>query len=283
MQLFAPAKINLSFRILRRREDGFHEIETLMAPISLEDELTIEPNESGNGLEFSSDDPSLSSGNDNLVVRAARSFFAEINEEPRVQIALQKKIPHGAGLGGGSSDAASTLLGLNQFHGGRVAPARLTNLAAALGSDVPFFLVRSAARCRGRGELVERVEPLPPLPLLLLKPEFGVPTPWAYSRWNDSRELPGVDYAVQKVGELVLENDLERPVFEKHLFLARMKGWLRAQPEVVAALLSGSGSTMFAVLREAAAADELANRARENLDQTLWIRAAQVAGASSPV
>jgi 4-diphosphocytidyl-2-C-methyl-D-erythritol kinase len=283
MQLFAPAKINLSFRILRRREDGFHEIETLMAPISLEDELTIEPNESGNGLEFSSDDPSLSSGNDNLVVRAARSFFAEINEEPRVQIALQKKIPHGAGLGGGSSDAASTLLGLNQFHGGRVAPARLTNLAAALGSDVPFFLVRSAARCRGRGELVERVEPLPPLPLLLLKPEFGVPTPWAYSRWNDSRELPGIDYAVQKVGELVLENDLERPVFEKYLFLARMKGWLRAQPEVVAALLSGSGSTMFAVLREAAAADELANRARENLDQTLWIRAAQVAGASSPV
>jgi 4-diphosphocytidyl-2-C-methyl-D-erythritol kinase len=283
MQLFAPAKINLSFRILRQREDGFHEIETLMAPISLEDELTIEPNESGNGLEFSSDDPSLSSGNDNLVVRAARSFFAEINEEPRVQIALQKKIPHGAGLGGGSSDAASTLLGLNQFHGGRVAPARLTNLAAALGSDVPFFLVRSAARCRGRGELVERVEPLPPLPLLLLKPEFGVPTPWAYSRWNDSRELPGIDYAVQKVGELVLENDLERPVFEKYLFLARMKGWLRAQPEVVAALLSGSGSTMFAVLREAAAADELANRARENLDQTLWIRAAQVAGASSPV
>jgi 4-diphosphocytidyl-2-C-methyl-D-erythritol kinase len=283
MQLFAPAKINLSFRILRRREDGFHEIETLMAPISLEDELTIEPNESGNGLEFSSDDPSLSSGNDNLVVRAARSFFAEINEEPRVQIALQKKIPHGAGLGGGSSDAASTLLGLNQFHGGRVAPARLTNLAAALGSDVPFFLVRSAAHCRGRGELVERVEPLPPLPLLLLKPEFGVPTPWAYSRWNDSRELPGIDYAVQKVGELVLENDLERPVFEKHLFLARMKGWLRAQPEVVAALLSGSGSTMFAVLREAAAADELANRARENLDQTLWIRAAQVAGASLPV
>lgn len=283
MQLFAPAKINLSFRILRRREDGFHEIETLMAPISLQDELTIEPNESGNGLEFASDDPSLPPDEDNLVVRAARSFFAEIKEEPRVRIALQKKIPHGAGLGGGSSDAASTLLGLNQLHGGRVAPARLTSLAAAVGSDVPFFLVGSAARCRGRGELVERIEPLPSLPLLLLKPEFGVPTPWAYSRWNDSRELPGVEYASQKVGELVLENDLERPVFEKHLFLARMKGWLRAQPEVVAALLSGSGSTMFAVLREAGAADGLANRARENLDPALWIRAAQVVGSSTPV
>jgi 4-diphosphocytidyl-2-C-methyl-D-erythritol kinase len=283
MQLFAPAKINLSFRILRRREDDFHEIETLMAPITLHDELTIGPNESGSGIEFSTDDPSLPGGDDNLVVRAARNFFAEIKEEPRVRIKLRKKIPHGAGLGGGSSDAASTLLGLNELHGGRVSPARLTNLAAALGSDVPFFLVQCAARCRGRGEIVEAVEPLPPFSLLLLKPQFGVPTPWAYSRWRDSHELPGIDYAPQKMGELVLENHLERPVFEKHLFLARMKGWLRAQPEVVATLLSGSGSTMFAVLREAAAADGLANRARETLDPALWIRAAQIVGASSPV
>ena len=119
MQLFAPAKINLSFKILRRREDGFHEIETLMAPISLGDELTIEPNESGKGIAFTTDDPTLPPGEDNLVVRAARSFFEAIKEEPRVRIALRKKIPHGAGLGGGSSDAASTLLGLNELHGSR--------------------------------------------------------------------------------------------------------------------------------------------------------------------
>jgi 4-diphosphocytidyl-2-C-methyl-D-erythritol kinase len=276
MQLFAPAKINLSFKILRRREDGFHEIETLMAPISLGDELTIEPNESGNGIDFSTDDSTLPPGEDNLVVRAARSFFAEIGEEPRVQIELRKKIPHGAGLGGGSSDAASILLGLNRLHGERVASVRLTNLAAALGSDVPFFLAQSAARCRGRGEIVEAVEALPPLSLLLLKPEFRVPTPWAYSRWRESRELPGVDYAPQRVGELVFENDLERPVFEKHLFLARMKGWLRAQPEVAAALLSGSGSTMFAVLRDGLASDAVAARARNELDPTLWIYASHL-------
>ncbi|HEX4665272.1 MAG TPA: 4-(cytidine 5'-diphospho)-2-C-methyl-D-erythritol kinase [Chthoniobacterales bacterium] len=271
MQLFAPAKINLSFRILGRRGDGFHEIETLMAPISLHDELTIEPNELGNGLQFSTDDSTLPPAEENLVVRAARSFFAEINEEPRVRIELQKKIPHGAGLGGGSSDAASTLLGLNQLHGSRVPPARLRDLATALGSDVPFFLAQSAARCRGRGEIVEPVEPLPSLSLLLLKPEFGVPTPWAYSRWRDSRELPGVDYAPQKIGELVLANDLERPVFEKHLFLARMKGWLGAQPEVAAALLSGSGSTMFAVLRAPNDAEMLAARAQAELDPRLWV------------
>jgi 4-diphosphocytidyl-2-C-methyl-D-erythritol kinase len=276
MQLFAPAKINLSFKILRRREDRFHEIETLMTPISLRDELTIEPNDSDPGIAFTSDDPSLPAGEDNLVVRAARSFFAEIKEEPRMRIALRKKIPHGAGLGGGSSDAASTLVGLNELHGEALRPVRLTSLAAGIGSDVPFFLARSVAICRGRGEIVEPVGPLPELSLLLLKPEFGVPTPWAYERWRDSRELPGVDYAVQTVGELSLQNDLERPVFEKHLFLARMKGWLREQPEVVAALLSGSGSTMFAVLRDAGGADALANRARAELDPALWSCAAQI-------
>ncbi len=279
MQLLAPAKINLSFKILGRREDGFHEIETLMTPISLADELTIEPNDSSAGLVFSSDDPSLPGGEENLVVRAARSFFAEIKEDPQVRIGLRKKIPHGAGLGGGSSDAASTLLGLNELHGRPLPPVGLTNLAAGIGSDVPFFLARSAAICRGRGEIVDPVDPLPELSLLLLKPEFGVPTPWAYQHWRNAPELPGVDYAAQPVGELSLQNDLERPVFEKHIFLSRMKGWLREQPEVVAALLSGSGSTLFAVLREAAAADGLAKRARKELDPRLWIHAARTVSA----
>jgi 4-diphosphocytidyl-2-C-methyl-D-erythritol kinase len=281
MQLFAPAKINLSFKILGRREDGFHEIETLMAPISLGDELTIQPGKSG--LVFSINDPSLPAGEDNLVVRAARRFFGEVKEEPRVRITLQKKIPHGAGLGGGSSDAASTLLGLNKLYGGPLTPSRLTNLAAGIGSDVPFFLVQSAAWCRGRGEIVEPVAGVPGMPLLLLKPEFGVSTPWGYQRWRESRELPGVGYAAQSVGALSLQNDLERPVFEKHIFLARMKGWLRDQSEVAAALMSGSGSTMFAVLREAAAADALAQRARTELDPALWIRAVIPSAADGSV
>ncbi len=271
MQLFAPAKINLNFRILHRRDDGFHEIETLMALISLGDELSLEPDER---LTFTCDDASLPSGDDNLVLRAARSFFAAIKEEPRVRIELRKRIPHGAGLGGGSSDAASTLLGLNELHGSPLSPDSLTSLAAGIGSDVPFFLARSAAVCRGRGEIVEPAAALTKLPLLLLKPEFGVPTPWAYSRWRDSRELPGIRYAPQSLGELTLVNDLERPVFEKYIFLARMKEWLRAQPEVAAALLSGSGSTVLAVLREENAADAVIARARAELDPLLWACAA---------
>ena len=273
MQLFAPAKINLSFKILRRRDDGFHEIETLMAPISLRDEITIEPNESG--FVFSVDDPSLSAGEDNLVVRAVRSFFADVQEEPRIRISLRKKIPHGAGLGGGSSDAASTLLGLNQLYGDRLPPSSLTNMASGIGSDVPFFLVQGAAWCRGRGEIVQPAA-VPSIPLLLLKPQFEVSTPWAYQQWPGSSELPGVEFAAQAAGQLSLQNDLERPVFEKHVFLAQMKGWLRAQPEVTAALMSGSGSTVFAVLCDSSCADAVAARAREELDPKLWACAVQL-------
>ncbi len=275
MQLFAPAKINLYFKILRRREDGFHEIETIMVPISLWDELTIEPNDSEKGIAFFCDEPGLPASADNLVIRAAHSFFAELKKEPRARIDLRKKIPHGAGLGGGSSDAASTLLGLNQLHGHPLTPARLTTLAAAIGSDVPFFLIESAAVCRGRGEIVQRVAGLRQLPLLLLKPDFGVPTPWAYERWGEARELPGVSYAPQVVGGQSFSNDLERPVFEKYVFLAQMKQWLREQPEVVAALLSGSGSTVFALLRDSAAAEELAKRTRHELDPALWTYACE--------
>jgi 4-diphosphocytidyl-2-C-methyl-D-erythritol kinase len=281
MQLFAPAKINLSLKILGRRPDGFHEIDTLIVPLSLADELTIEPNESGNGLLFSSDDPSLPAGEENLVVRAANRFFSESGVAPNVRIQLQKNIPHGAGLGGGSSDAASTLLGLNQLQGIPLPLARLTSMAAEIGSDVAFFLAQTAARCRGRGEIVEPLAQTPKLELLLCKPEFGVPTPWAYRQWEHSRLLPGVDYAAQAVDGLLLENDLERPVFEKHLFLAQTKRWLRAQAEVAAALLSGSGSTMFAILRPGAAADELEARAKEELDPRLWTCACRTAAAAS--
>ena len=251
MQLLAPAKINLSFEIKGRRADGFHEIETLMAPISLFDRLTIEEDASNrNGVDFSCDDPSLPMGEDNLVVRAAKLFRATTKVNAGFKIALEKKIPHGAGLGGGSSDAASTLLGLNELFGTGLEEKQLMDLAAQLGSDVPFFIVRSAAICRGRGEIVVPTSLAAKLRLLLLKPDFGVPTPWAYGALKNARELPGVEYGAQEFSGVRLVNDLERPVFEKFVLLGYLKTWLRDQPEVGAALMSGSGSTVFALLRE---------------------------------
>jgi 4-diphosphocytidyl-2-C-methyl-D-erythritol kinase len=268
MEVSAPAKINLSLRILDRRPDGFHEIETSIAPISLCDKIDIE--KQGRWIDFQCDDASVPQGDDNLVVRAARAFFEATRLKGGVSINLQKKIPHGAGLGGGSSDAASTLLALNQLFETKLPREALARMAETIGSDVPFFLFESAAICKGRGELVLPFESHECLSILLLKPGFGVPTAWAYSRWKDSRELPNVSYETQKFGDLTLVNDLERPVFEKFVFLAQMKTWLLKQPEVGAALMSGSGSTVFGVLQPNVDVDLVSKRAKAELDPELW-------------
>jgi 4-diphosphocytidyl-2-C-methyl-D-erythritol kinase len=270
MQLFAPAKINLSFEIKGRRADGFHEIETLMTPISLADRLTIETSANEGAVDFSCDDPSLPTGEDNLVVRAVELFREATKTGTGIKIVLEKKIPHGAGLGGGSSDAASTLLGLNELFGTGLSDGDLISLAAQLGSDVPFFMARSAAICRGRGELVSPTSLAGRFHLLLVKPDFGVPTSWAYGKWKESQEIPGVNYARQEFGGVRFVNDLERPVFEKFVLLGQLKTWLRGQPEAGAALMSGSGSTLFAVLQEGADAEKLAARVRADIDPTLW-------------
>jgi 4-diphosphocytidyl-2-C-methyl-D-erythritol kinase len=266
MEEIAPAKVNLFLRVLRRRDDGFHEIETLMAPISLSDSLEIEP---ANDFQFHCDEPKLAS-DDNLVARAARLFFSEINREPRISLTLRKKIPHGAGLGGGSSDAAATLRGLNRFFNAGLSNEKLAGLAAQLGSDVSFFLNGKAAICSGRGEIVRPMAQPASFSLLLLKPEFGVPSAWAYSRWQAPREIAGSIYKPQTFGDITFVNDLERPVFEKFVFLAQIKSWLLQQPEVGAALMSGSGSTIFAVMRTNADADSIAKRAKSELDPELW-------------
>jgi 4-diphosphocytidyl-2-C-methyl-D-erythritol kinase len=271
MQVRAPAKVNLSLRIQHRRPDGFHEIETLMAPISLYDQLTIQRTGEKSGIHFRCDDALLPAGSDNLVVRAAELFFKQTKQEAAVEIILEKQIPHGAGLGGGSSDAAATLLGLNQLFESGLSREELVALAAQIGSDIPFFICQSAAFCRGRGQMVRPTTLAQELSILLLKPGFAVSTSWAYSRWQDSRELPGISYAAQKFADAEFVNDLERPVFEKFVFLAEIKNWLRKQPEVGAALLSGSGATVFAVLKNATGtADELAGRARAELDPEMW-------------
>jgi 4-diphosphocytidyl-2-C-methyl-D-erythritol kinase len=270
MQVFAPAKINLSLKILGRRDDDFHEIETLIVPISLCDEINIDKDDAKDGIEFRCDDPSMPQGDDNLAVRAAKTFLEEARLKSGVAIELKKKIPHGAGLGGGSSDAATTLLALNGLFETKLSAEALAKMGETIGSDVPFFIFESAAICRGRGELVAPMKLPEQLSILLLKPAFAVATEWAYSRWQDSREVPGVSYAVQQFGDQTFVNDLERPVFEKFVFLAQLKMWLLKQPEVSAALMSGSGSTMFAVMRPNADVDLLATRAKSEHDPELW-------------
>jgi 4-diphosphocytidyl-2-C-methyl-D-erythritol kinase len=278
MQVFAPAKINLCLKILGRRDDGFHEIETLIAPISLYDEIRIDKGDAKEGIEFRCGDPSVPKGDENLAVRAAKAFFAATKIDPAVSIKLKKKIPHGAGLGGGSSDAASVLLALNELFETKLPREALAKMAEAIGSDVPFFIFQSAAMCEGRGEVVTPLKLQQRLSILLFKPDFAVPTAWAYSRWQDSREIPGVSYAAQQFAGQTFINDLERPVFEKFVFLAQLKMWLLNQPEVAATLMSGSGSTVFAILRRNVDADLVAKRAKSELDPELWTCACETIG-----
>jgi 4-diphosphocytidyl-2-C-methyl-D-erythritol kinase len=275
LTLPAPAKLNLSLRILGRRDDGFHELDTLMVKLpGLTDRLDFV--ESG-AFTFHCDEPGIPGDGTNLVVKAVRAYESAIGQPCNFSITLKKNIPHGAGLGGGSSDAAVALMGLNQLHNDKLKSAELHEIAASIGSDVPFFLKPGAARCTGRGEILAPAPAPEAWQVLLLKPWFGVATADAYGRWADSKELPGIDYSPQKSADQELVNDLERPVFEKHRFLAELKQWLLARDETSAALLAGSGATVFAVLRDGADAAALARCARHELDPGLWAWHGQIA------
>ncbi len=266
--LAAPAKLNLSLRVVARRDDGFHEIDTLMVKLAgLADTIEFAD---ADGFQFHCDDDEIPCDDSNLVVKAVRAYEAASGIPCRCAISLTKKIPHGAGLAGGSSDAATTLLGLNRMHGYPLGVDALHEIATRLGSDIPFFLTNGAARCTGRGEKIQPVPPPPAVPVLLLKPSFAVATPDAYRRWQSSSEISGIHYAPQKINGLNLFNDLERPVFEKHRFLAELKNWLMDRHETSAALMSGSGATVFAILKDADDASSLAAAARVELDPTLW-------------
>ncbi len=273
MKIEVPAKLNLSLRIKGRREDGFHELETLMVPVpDLHDVLVVEEAEE---FSFGCDEEGVPTDESNLVVKAVRLYERETGERCSYAVRLEKHIPHGAGLGGGSSDAAAMLMVLHALSETKLPMKRLMGLAGELGSDVPFFMMGRACWCRGRGELIEPGE-VEEMDVLLAKPGFGVTTPDAYGRWAGSRELPGVRYEVQRCGNVELVNDLERPVFEKFLYLAELKMWFLKQPEVEGALMSGSGSTAFGVLREGAAAEAVEERLRAEMGQDLWVWSGRV-------
>lgn len=278
MTLLSPAKINLSLRILGKRADGFHDLETRLVRLAFGDTVEIERLGDGQKVAFTCSDPTVPSDESNLALRALRAFESRAGRQSSWRIHLEKRIPHGAGLGGGSSNAATVLRAANELCGAPLSQPQLLELAAQIGSDVPCFLLDSvAADGTGRGEIVTPAEFPHQLPLLLIKPPFPIPTPWAYKRWADSKELPGVLYAPQLCPWGAMVNDLERPVFEKHLLLPSLKTWLLDQGEVHAALMSGSGSTMFAVTHSAAQAADLAEKARAWCGDTSWFQVTHTA------
>lgn len=279
MKLTAPAKVNFHLRVLGRRPDGFHDLETLMVPVSLADEIAVTTSP-GRTKTVVCDNPDVPTGAENLAVRAAEEFFRRTGREFSARITITKRIPMGAGLGGGSSDAAAVLLALDTLLQTRLGVPELERLAATLGSDVPFFIRRQPAWCRGRGEIIDPCGVPDGVPLLLIKPPFGVATPWAYKQWSAGEKGPDGDDPAQDLGWVRVVNDLEGPVFKKFLLLPVMKSWLRGQPEVRAAAMSGSGSTLFAVLREGETGGELEQRVKACFGGTMWTARCHTLGTS---
>ena len=300
--VFAPAKINLFLAVTGRRADGFHDLVSVVAPLAWGDTLWIESGArraesggrradgrrqraeggaglseaatGGEGITLECDEASVPCDEANLVVKAARLFREATGWREPVHFRLEKRIPLGAGLGGGSSDATAALRGLDVLAGHPLAPAALAELAARVGSDCALFLHGAPVVMRGRGE---RVEALPAAAaarlrgrrVLVFKPDFGIGTPWAYQRL--AAEAPaGYVPAADAEGRLaawladssataeqLLGNNLERPAFAKFIALPALLGELRTR-FALAPQLSGSGSACFAFLPDNAPVPEIA-------------------------
>ena len=265
----APAKINLSLRVKGKREDGYHEIDTIMAKLDLADELDFHNSRTTTLL---CEAPGVPTDASNLVIKAIQEFEKSYGRKAKQRITLTKRIPHAAGLGGGSSDAATTLLAVNEILGTAYDYEELAAMAAAVGSDVAFFLNPVLSRCTGRGEKVTPLEPFAQWssPIVLLKPQFGVSTPRAYQSMASARRLRDIPYDIQTVNGLRIGNDLEKSVFTKFPFLGMFKRWLLEQQGVTAALMSGSGSCMFALTDTPEQAAAVAQAAKEEIDPTLF-------------
>lgn len=282
LELSSPAKINLWLNILGKREDGFHEVETRLCKVAIADTVTVELLGPGNTVELTCSEQGIPLDESNLATKAIRAFEASAQQTHSWRIHLEKRIPSGAGLGGGSSNAAAVMRAANELTGHPLALPDLLTIAGGIGADVPCFLLdEPAADGTGRGEQVIPVEFPWQLPLVLIKPPFPIPTPWAYKRWASSLELPGVPYGPQHCPWGTMVNSLERPVFEKYRLLPALKSWLLGHGTVRAALMSGSGSTMFAITETDADAAALADEARLWCGDTAWVQATQTLGASN--
>lgn len=256
----APAKLNLFLEVLGKRPDGFHELATLMVAIDLCDEITVSP---GDELSLVCDVPELTVGPDNLVLKAARKLQQVTGRTDGAAIRLTKRVPWAAGLGGGSSDAAATLMALNELWQLGLPRTELARIAGELGSDVPFFLFEPAAWCTGRGEIVTPVPLRGEWNFVLLKPPEGLGTADVYRRLvvpatpRDGQQAIDALAAgdVEAMGRS-LHNRLMEPAFA---LSETVSGWHRRllQAGTAGALLSGSGSCLFALCRSADEAERV--------------------------
>ncbi len=278
----SSCKVNLLLNILGKRPDGFHELETVLHPLNLHDRLAFERH--GSSLRLTCSDPLLPTDGRNLVLAAAGRFLKTAGIHEGVRIHLEKKIPLAAGLGGGSGNAAATLLALNELFGRPLAPKQLLQLAASLGSDVPFFLQDRPALATGRGEVITPLDFFPALAgawLLLVHPGFGISTPWAYEQLaRFPQVLQGRPGRAQRLISLLQNatlagagkefyNALEAPALLKYPLLQLFQEFFR-EHGAAATLMSGSGSSTFALADSQTAAETLLEKLQLKFGSQFW-------------
>lgn len=282
MTLNSPCKINLILNILGKRPDQFHELETVMHPVNVCDALSFE--RGGSGIRLSCSNPELPTDSKNLVYRAAELFLRALGTTEGVRIHLEKKVPLAAGLGGGSGNAGTTFMALNDLFGSPLILGQLSDMAASLGSDIPFFLQNRPALGTGRGEIITPLDPFPAMRgvwILLVHPGFGISTPWAYKELaNFPEALNGKPGRAQRLISALQNqplaaaskefyNTLEAPALKKYPLLGLFQEFFR-ENGALATLMSGSGSATFALIGSQQAGETLLENFKVKFGDKVW-------------
>ena len=274
----APAKVNLRLEIIGKRPDGYHELSTIFQKIGLFDELILTKS-AASSISLTVNNPNIASNNTNLAYRAAELLQRHCGVNFGVSIVLKKQIPAGAGLGGGSSDAAAVLDGCNRLFGLGLDLATLQRLALGLGADVPFFLAPWAtANASGVGEILSQACLAPDLWFIIVFPRFSISTAWAYSTFSKdiiltkTRKNINLPYSIAGLSELrlLLHNDFERVALPRYPEIAEIKKRL-VQAGADGALLSGSGSSVFGVFESNQVCLEAARQLEKTIDGDIFI------------
>jgi 4-diphosphocytidyl-2-C-methyl-D-erythritol kinase len=251
----AYAKINLGLRIVGKRIDGFHDLETIFHRINLFDEILLNPTQKD--IFLSCSNSTIPADKNNLCWKAVHLLQNELGTSLGAEIVLKKNIPVGAGLGGGSSDAATVLRELPKLWGTEISNEDLHRLALQLGSDVPYFLLNSTAYAEGRGEKLTPIDFRLPSWIVLVNPNIHVSTPWAYNQLSTYRgdSFPIRDRMWNQIGQdstdfsLILQNDFEEIVIKKHSAIGKIKNHL-LENGAQYAVMSGSGSSVFGLFEQ---------------------------------
>lgn len=278
LNLLSPAKINLRLEILSKRPDNYHEIKTIFHKISIFDKIGLEKIP-GNEIQLTVDNPAIPTDNTNLAVKAANLLFSYADIKPGIKINLKKEIPSGAGLGGGSSNAAITLKGLNHLLKLNISEQILTELAVKLGADVPFFLTdTSTAYATGIGEKIKSIETHNKLWFLVIFPGFTVSTGWAYNSINkynlltkstNNNIIDNYSLDINTVKSL-LYNDFESVVNKRHTEIPKIKEKL-INAGAQGTLLSGSGSSVFGIFQDKTSAENASLNFKSDSKQKVFI------------